>query len=1153
MKSKAQKADNDKKFTAEGRILKSAAVPETHDVIPPSAAHDSRTRLLNAQTKIENIPNPTIVAFIVATILLGFIFQVNFSVGDVKLLPALKPPSKEYISYRDRYVNKLLSDPGYNLHISPITDNSILLLAEGNATSGEAPCPGLNWIRDIDIHRNGPYFYSHLTDYLRFCMLFRHGGVYSDFDAIHLGRWTPTSHVSRVFAAAAGSSGGGIVGALRRGAAVIGHDSASGAKPPRLGDPASATTTTSGGACSWCLRSGNTRDAYLAPGVMAAPRAHELVRRALVIGFERDKYDAQVFNAVGPRAVTRAYQELLEDEQYQTDSNSATSKVIALERNVLYPYSYLNSWEVFKRSPDAASVTGGDGEAAGEAIVRKSMSLHLYGHKTKHLVPEFGSALEYLLRKQKVIKQPNELEQKASADSPMVDAYSFEINGPRSVGISKYIQEIEGVRIVSDVKFGRAKAVPKVLLKLQVEASAGRIRIAGKVPGSEHGEWAAKLITQPISPAHANFLLSRLMYFASDSHEEIDKITVTVTSNSSTSTVSKSVAVYNLPKLVSIMIKTTARMTKVFSLVTSILENYPNMTIIVADDGYTDPARMTKPEGPQRGFYYLPLPYDVGLSAGRNRMVERIRTKYVLTLDDDFILDGSSQIVRLIHALEIPPDDNGPRFEIAAGKIPVDEGRFGIDYCGTMTAVLHGNARGARTLRLDTPSKPPLSHEGCLEVDFVPNVFVARAEFLRNVLRWDETLKLGEHEDFFWRAKTSVVPHARVLTCPGVSFHHDQVEHWKGNTEYDRKRSRVFDFWKLALRKHGFNRLVSFGKIVMDLVLPDEIKKLEASEILSRSIFLTWKSPAASFKVLQSTDEGHSWAPVNHGQGENYEQEPHKVSTEPHGFERHADSENWITIYGLRPGTKYRFRIHAGNRFIFREGGVEIEVWTLSSPQESNMNLLRNPGFESSTVTFYDISPAAKYALVPIIDGSAQMPSSSTNNGLRTEITTVGYLQQERSVASVSQLIAGHRIRAFAESVPCDGGSKMIVSAQSRLDALFDAADGMSWRVNVKIWMSTLGPQKRQCERNEDMWAQALDAAAGAGRNGRRMLEWGPADGETKAEFDRSNGGWQTRTATTCLAEGWAARVRGVEVAGVLETFRGSVTWDDFVAHVASA
>ncbi|KAJ3255024.1 Beta-1,4 N-acetylgalactosaminyltransferase 2 [Chytriomyces hyalinus] len=1015
---------------------------------------------------------------------------------------------------------------GYKVHVRPLSDESILQLATTPTNEAPTPCPGLSWIQNMAKHRvESPYFYSHLTDYLRFCILYKFGGTYSDFDAIQLNPWIHPNQ------AASDAQGSPISHTF------IGADSATGTTTrSELGQRhlASAPTSNESPVCPWCL---NQEDTYLAPGVMGCPAGHPLVRKALEIGFERTKYDPLVFNAVGPKAVTLAYQEL-ETERHVThviagagqtrkDSSGDNGQMQVLKQSVLYPYSYLTSWKVFEG--EASSVAGlqeSRAEAAADRLARKSLSLHLYGHMTKGRTVNRGSILEHLVKKQSLIKRDFQFGLNMSEDA----VAGHELKVPRYLEVARHIEQVPHVRVMADTR-GLSEALTA---SVTVRAKYGVLRVAMRVQTPTSKKWNHELSISSVSIAEANIWLSRLMYHARKLPDHLDEITVTVRIGEIQQLI-KTIPVYNLPNLVTIMVKTTDRITKVFSLVTSVLKQYPDINIIVADDGHVDPSKTTKPEGKQRGFYYLPLPYDVGLSAGRNRMVERIRTKYVLTLDDDFTLNEDSPIGHLIHALEKAPQHNSAKpFDIAAAKIPADEGRFGVDYCGIMSM------SPQRTLQLKPGSVTPgVDHEGCTEVEFVPNVFVARTKFLRESIRWDETLKLGEHEDFFWRTKKIG---ARVLTCPGVIFYHDQVAHWKGVTEYDRKRGRVFSFMKLALRKHGFLRLVSFGRTVMDLVLPQPIEKVQVSEILARSVHLSWNSDAASFKILQSYDHGQSWAPVNHGQGENYEHEPQSISENPDGFQRRKNSKNWITVHGLRPATPYIFRIHAGNRFNYLDSAVDISVTTLSQENEDDRNLIQNGAFESGSLYPYTVSKNNSYAVRPTIGDPAQPAHSYIRRtGIRSEITTVGYLVPHRSIASVSQLVPAKKIiESFThnykneENVP----RNFVVSMQSKFDALFDG-EGMSWRVQVKAWFGRRTNTIYQCSKdeNQDDSDQPLVPD----------INWGPAEFEFKEEFDRSNLEWQGRTVSVCVADDWQDRLKGVEVSGVLETFRGSVIFDRWV------
>ncbi|KAJ1567973.1 Beta-1,4 N-acetylgalactosaminyltransferase 2, partial [Cladochytrium tenue] len=917
---------------------------------------------------------------------------------------------------------------GYRITVVNATDTALRELAAG--------CPGAAWMEQAAEWRSrSPYFYSHLTDYVRFCALYRFGGVYSDFDAVQLRRLAPVGSVKQPQQSVSmgdddEDNDDGDEGEVAGARAFIGRDS-SGAK----------------GSCGWCLEAG---DIYLAPGVMGAPAGHDLVRRALEVAFESGSYNPDVFNGVGPIAVTTAYRDMNSQERTTVD---------VLDRHVLYPYSYQDSWKVFKAATNGSVAAVA---AAADVLARRSTSLHLYGHMTRNVEIEPGSVLDMLLSRFTLAKDPVSAAAVATAaagvasdDSSSCDA-AAEVHAPDFIAAPRYVAAVAGVRVVAPCGTARLAAV-------LVEAERGMVRLAGNISeasvsaaaaavgGKDGGNdaggdgWSRSLRLEGDTPAELNGALARLMFRWGPPVEWVDWITVTLYVESGgemqrgapAQAARVRIPAYNVNAGVTIMIKTLDRITKVFRLVESILERYPTISIVVANDGAR--ASLVEGEGYKRGFYYLPLPFDVGLSAGRNRMVERAATEYVLTLDDDFVFDEGSSIESLLHALEMP-DTAGRVYDIAAGKNPDDETRFGLDFCGIMRRV----GDSGRTLWLGptaaapmvasdvaaaTPQRPPPSHAGCDEVEFVPNLFLARRRFLLEQVRWDELLKLGEHEDFFLRARAAG---ARTLTCAGVRFRHEQVAHWRGETEYDRMRGRVFDFLRLSLRKHGLTKLVSFGRVMMDLTIPPRIEALKASEVLSHTATLHWESSAFAFKVLQSSDGGTSWGPVNYGQGEMYEPDEARAASaapaaDPEGPRRAPHAHNRIVVFGLRPATEYQFRVQAGNRFDFEPRGRSLRVRTLT---------LAEQGADSET----------------------------GHRLARSQVTTVGYMYGAPSVAALAQAVPGARVQAALATeagsgvgsggIGSDGGvsgAVITLAARSRVDRIFD--EHPSWRVELRVWM----------------------------------------------------------------------------------------------------
>lgn len=80
---------------------------------------------------------------------------------------------------------------------------------------------------------------------------------------------------------------------------------------------------------------------------------------------------------------------------------------------------------------------------------------------------------------------------------------------------------------------------------------------------------------------------------------------------------------------------------------------------------------------------------------------------------------------------------------------------------------------------------------------YVGNCFVAYRDILQ-AIRWDESLKVEEHWDFFWRAKIAGM---QVAVDVNHSFKHEHVD----PSGYVRRRP---EFLRTALHKHGIERVI---------------------------------------------------------------------------------------------------------------------------------------------------------------------------------------------------------------------------------------------------------------------------------------------------------------------------------------------------------
>ncbi len=166
----------------------------------------------------------------------------------------------------------------------------------------------------------------------------------------------------------------------------------------------------------------------------------------------------------------------------------------------------------------------------------------------------------------------------------------------------------------------------------------------------------------------------------------------------------------------------------------SIRRYYPTITIMVCDDSaHPELASQEMRDDPNLRFF--PVEFDVGISAGRNLLVNATSTKYYVTLDDDVVFTEKTDLGRLHDFLE-----RHPEVTLAGGMM-----RGLPQYRLVMHARLEG-----RMYASDSPG-----HYGVLDGFMLTNrghnFFMARTKCLQELL-WNEQLKILEHTEFFVRA-----------------------------------------------------------------------------------------------------------------------------------------------------------------------------------------------------------------------------------------------------------------------------------------------------------------------------------------------------------------------------------------------------------------
>jgi glycosyltransferase involved in cell wall biosynthesis len=220
---------------------------------------------------------------------------------------------------------------------------------------------------------------------------------------------------------------------------------------------------------------------------------------------------------------------------------------------------------------------------------------------------------------------------------------------------------------------------------------------------------------------------------------------------------------HSLDMTLTALIKTFERPRTVERLVASIRVRYPTLPIIVVDD--------SKSPRELPGVETVILPFDSGVSAGRQAGLDRVRTPHVLVLDDDFVFSRTTDLAASLAKLAPPIDILGGQL------IDLPSMRRRPPPIGQIFA---------------TPKRPLLPIGSSIHdlpvCDKVANFYLARTERLK-LVGWNAELRRIDHADFFTRAQGVLVtafdreleafhvqtPFDRAYMSHRMNFARDQV------------------------------------------------------------------------------------------------------------------------------------------------------------------------------------------------------------------------------------------------------------------------------------------------------------------------------------------------------------------------------------------
>jgi GT2 family glycosyltransferase len=245
-------------------------------------------------------------------------------------------------------------------------------------------------------------------------------------------------------------------------------------------------------------------------------------------------------------------------------------------------------------------------------------------------------------------------------------------------------------------------------------------------------------------------------------------------------------------QVVTVIMKTFQRPHTAARAVDHLRRHYPEIRLLVGDDSREALAF----QHPQAEV--VRLPFDTGVSQGRNALLERVETEFFLLMDDDHWFSRNTRLGLMLSILE------RERFDILAGLV----------YFRRDTERLFPKRRlndfflnlrlenGTLELRAEHHQKT----RAWRTCDMVENFFVARTARVRELGGWDPRLKIAEHSEFFIRAKKLGL---KVGYTPLASVDHVHIHRERRSQNYAPFRGyRQAEFRRIWIEKHGIRRFV---------------------------------------------------------------------------------------------------------------------------------------------------------------------------------------------------------------------------------------------------------------------------------------------------------------------------------------------------------
>lgn len=243
---------------------------------------------------------------------------------------------------------------------------------------------------------------------------------------------------------------------------------------------------------------------------------------------------------------------------------------------------------------------------------------------------------------------------------------------------------------------------------------------------------------------------------------------------------------------VAIIYTTFLRDNLMYKTVTSIVENLSDRFVLfIADQGYkTEEKQQFYESLPKNKVCFWFLDFDCGLSFARNFLVKEAKNRgfsfCLLTADSILITTPLENISFGIDFLDLNKNYGILGFKLN-NRIKWEK-------------LLRKNCLNDKFVIKNADEYLNLADQSYLRCDIVRNFFLAKTECLTSNI-WDNELKLGEHEIFFWNLKTLTYWKVFYSDLYEANYIKDSE-----NTEYQKMRKRLYkQFIPLMLKKYHLN------------------------------------------------------------------------------------------------------------------------------------------------------------------------------------------------------------------------------------------------------------------------------------------------------------------------------------------------------------